>query len=97
MIRTQVRLTEEQSRRIKALARQENISMAQAIRSAVDEWLDRHPGLADAERWQRSLNVVGKYRSGPSDIAENHDKYLAEAYGDADVSLFARQELAPLP
>ena len=82
MIRTQIQLTEEQSRRIEALALRENISMAQAIRNAVDAWLDRHAELSQAERWQRSLNVIGKYRSGLSDLAENHDKYLAEAYAD---------------
>jgi hypothetical protein len=82
MIRTQIQLTEEQSREIKAAARQEKISMAQAIRNAVDEWLERRSRLTEAARWQRSLEVVGKYRSGVSDIAENHDRYLAEAYGD---------------
>jgi hypothetical protein len=82
MIRTQIRLTEEQYRRIRALAQRENVSMAQAIRDAVDAWLDRRAELSRAELWQRSLSVIGKYDSGLSDVAENHDKYLAEANAD---------------
>ena len=82
MIRTQIQLTEEQSRKIKAVAREENISMAQAIRNAVDDWLKRRSGLTETERWERSLEVVGKHRTGVSDIAENHDRYLAQAYAD---------------
>jgi Arc/MetJ-type ribon-helix-helix transcriptional regulator len=82
MIRTQIQLTEEQSRRIKSVARQENISMAQAIRDAIDDWLERRSELTEAERWERSLGVVGRYRSGLSDLAEDHDRYLAEAYED---------------
>ena len=56
--------------------------MAQAVRNAVDEWLERRSELSKAERWRRSLDVVGKYDTGLSDIAENHDRHLAEAYAD---------------
>lgn len=82
MIRAQIRLTGEQYRRVKALTRQQNVSMAQPIRNAIDEWLDRHAELPDTEHWQRSLTAIGEYRSVLSDVAGNHDHYLAEAYGD---------------
>lgn len=82
MIRTQIQLTEEQSRKIKTVARRENISMAEAIRNAVDEWLERRSESTKAECWERSLNAIGKFHSGVSDIAENHDEYLVEAYAD---------------
>jgi Arc/MetJ-type ribon-helix-helix transcriptional regulator len=84
MIRTQIQLTEEQSRRIKWVARQKNISMAQAIRYAVDDWLERSSQLTEAERWERSLDAVGSCHSGNSDLAENHDRSLAEAYDDQE-------------
>jgi len=38
--------------------------------------------VPDQERRRRSLNVVGQFRSGCSDIAERHDDYLAEVYGE---------------
>ncbi len=80
MIRTQIQLTEEQARRVKMLARRANISMAEVIRQAVDEWLEHHATRNNAERWQQSLNAIGKFHSGISDIAECHDEYLAESY-----------------
>ncbi|MGD2148952.1 MAG: CopG family transcriptional regulator [Anaerolineae bacterium] len=64
------------------MAQRENISIAQAIRNAVDAWLDRQAELSQPPRWRRSLSVIGKYDSGLSDVAENHDKYLAEAYAN---------------
>jgi hypothetical protein len=80
MIRTQIQLTEEQSRRVKEVARREEISMAEVIRNAIDEWLERRSDPTEEELWQRSLNVIGRFHSGVSDLAENHDEYLAEAY-----------------
>jgi hypothetical protein len=35
----------------------------------------------EKERRQRAIAAAGKYRSGLSDVARSHDKYLAEAYG----------------
>ena len=32
---------------------------------------------------RRSLSVVGKFRSGVTDLAEQHDKYLDEIYGES--------------
>lgn len=54
-------------------------SMAELIRQAVREMLENS---TDRERRRRSLNVVGQFRSGHSDIAERHDDYLAEVYGE---------------
>ena len=82
MIRTQIQLTEEQSREIRSIAQRENTSMADLIRRAVDDWLARYGDAATEARKKAALAVVGRYRSGLSDVAENHDEYLAEAYGD---------------
>jgi hypothetical protein len=82
MIRTQIQLTEQQSREIKSIAEREKTSMADLIRRAVDDWLARYSDAAREARKKRALEVVGRYRSGLSDISENHDHYLAEAYGD---------------
>lgn len=82
MIRTQIQLTQEQSRRVKAIAQEEGISMAQVIRDAIDAQLEERSEPGETDRWERSLSVIGRFHSGRSDIAENHDAYLAEAYAD---------------
>jgi len=82
MIRTQIQLTEEQSQEIKSIAEREDLSMAELIRRAVDDWLARYGDAVSQAKKERALAVVGRYRSGLSDVAENHDEYLAEAYGD---------------
>jgi hypothetical protein len=56
--------------------------MAEAIRNAVDEWLERRSKLTQPERWERSVNAVGQFHGGVSDLAENHDAYLTAAYAD---------------
>jgi len=82
VIRTQVQLTEEQSRALKELALKENVSMAELIRRAVDYWLRTVGPVSMEEQRQRALAVVGKFHSGKSDVSERHDEYLAEAYSE---------------
>jgi Arc/MetJ-type ribon-helix-helix transcriptional regulator len=79
MVRTQIQLREDQVRRLKRRAAQRGVSMAELIREAVDRSL----ASDDLEaRWQRALSVAGKFRSGRSDISENHDEYFVEAILD---------------
>lgn len=82
MIRTQIQLTEEQSQHVKEVAERENISMAEVIRRAVDDWLLTYSGLSPEERKERALSVIGRFNSGLGNLAKNHDAYLAEAYDD---------------
>jgi len=77
MIRTQIQLTEKQAKALKALAAKTGVSMAELVRRGVDEVL-RSPQVDDDERWKRARAAVGGFRSGHGDIAENHDRYLAE-------------------
>lgn len=76
--RTQISLTEEQSRRLRGLARRKHTSMAALIRDAVDRAYPP-PGRAD-EGWARALAAVGGFRSGSSDISAEHDRELGEAF-----------------
>ena len=81
MVRTQIQLTDEQARRLKGLAAERGVSMAALVREGVELVLaepDRE------ELWRRALAVVGKYRDleGATDVAENHDRYLEDAYLD---------------
>jgi predicted DNA-binding protein len=82
MIRTQVQLTEEQSRRLHAEARRSGKSVAEIIRRSVDRYLDlgAESGAGNATRMS-ALEITGRFHSGKSDIADRHDDYLDEAYG----------------
>lgn len=79
MLRTQIQLTEEQLRRLKAQARREGVSVAALIRRGIDQVLG--PDERD-RRVQRALRVVGRYGHDPAtDVSVRHDDYLAEAFG----------------
>jgi Arc/MetJ-type ribon-helix-helix transcriptional regulator len=80
MIRTQIQLTEQQTRRLKALAQERGVSMAELIRQSIDTLLDS-PEISDREeRKRRALSIIGMFRSDVPDLSTNHDQYLAEAY-----------------
>ena len=78
MERTQISLTSGQARELRRLARKRKTSMAALIREAVD----RTYGIdATAEtRWRRALASVGGFRSGRSDVSEQHDDALSDAF-----------------
>jgi hypothetical protein len=80
MIRTQVQLTEEQAHALKEIAHRENASVAELTRRAIDQWLQTTGTIPASERRRRALAVVGRFRSGQTDVSERHDDYLAEAY-----------------
>lgn len=81
MVRTQIQLTERQARELKRMAAREGVSMAEIIRKAVDVKIREGSGEVPwEEKVRRALSVMGKFRSGIKDLAENHDKYLAEDY-----------------
>jgi hypothetical protein len=79
MVRTQIQLSEEQSRKLKRLAEIKGQSVAELIRSSVDAMLAATP-LADHEEQKRRALALGDQYSGPSDLAEEHDRHLVEAY-----------------
>ena len=80
MIRTQIRLTDEQVRRVKRIAAERQVSMATVIRQGVDLLLrSAETAASDDERIERAILVAGQFRSG-GDGATKHDLYLQEAY-----------------
>jgi hypothetical protein len=81
MIRTQIQLTEGQARELKELAAREGVSMAELVRHAVNNLLERSGTTSVEERRRRAVALVGQFRSGRSDVSEKHDEYLAEGYG----------------
>ncbi len=75
MVRTQIQLEDHVHRRVRRLALDNGVSMAELIRRFVREGLDRgsvKPAPVD-------LAFIGAGASGSGDLAENHDDYLAES------------------
>ena len=76
MASVEIQFTEDQMQSLRWLSSKEGRSIEELVRAGVDRMLKDDYEL----RAQRMLNAVGKFRAGISDIAENHDKYLAEDF-----------------
>jgi hypothetical protein len=74
--RTQVILTDEQVAALRRLAADQGTSVAELVRRAVDRLLASSAGGRAGAR-RRAVAVVGRFASGRSDVAEEHDRYLA--------------------
>jgi hypothetical protein len=80
MVRTQIQLTEEQSRALKKMASSRHLSISELVRQGVDVVLRSNVSIDASEKRKRALAIIGKYRSGKREISREHDKYLAEVY-----------------
>ena len=80
MIRMQVQFSEEQMQLLKAHAAQEQVSVSEIVRRAVTAWSKGQGGIPANERRRRAIEVVGRFASGLSDVAAQHDDYLADGY-----------------
>jgi hypothetical protein len=79
MRRLQIQLTDEQEAAVRDSATRTGRSVAAVVRDAVERFV-----RADnrEERIGRVMALAGKYRDkdGATDVATNHDRYLAEIY-----------------
>lgn len=80
MIRTQIQLTEEQARALKARARQEERSMSDLVRESVSEYLTRRRAVDREDLARRARALAGRFCSGDPELAEQHDRHLDEAF-----------------
>jgi hypothetical protein len=78
MIRTQIQLSESQSKQLKRLAEIKGMSVAELIRISVDALLATTPVVDREQMKERAMALAGRF-SGPVDLAENHDAHLVEA------------------
>ena len=81
MVRTQIQLTEDQARRVRRLAEEQGVSMAEVIRRCLDQVLES--GEPDRSAlYSRAEAVVGQFEdgSGAHDLARKHDDYLATSF-----------------
>ncbi len=76
MIRTQISLTEEQAKRLRAHSTIKGISQAEILRQALNAYFDQD----DLIRWVELARNITPVSSGYTDLAENHDEHLAEIY-----------------
>lgn len=81
-VRTQVQLTEGQSKTLKRLARERQCSVAELIRRSVDLYLAAAGKLPLDQQYERAMAIVGMYSSGDADLSRNRDHYLAKAYAE---------------
>lgn len=80
MHRIQVQLTKEQERQLREMARLRGESISALIREGVDALLA--PARKRREEdiaWSRSIAGSFRDREGKTDVARNHDYYLAQA------------------
>ena len=77
MIRTQVSLTPDQMRRLRAEARRRKVPIAEVVRDAIDRVVPSDPGDARAHR-TRLLAAAGRFHSGSGDLAARHDEIAGE-------------------
>ena len=82
MVRTQIQITEDQSRTLKRMALDRGVSVAHLIRQSIEHYLQSENEPSREELRQRALSAIGIASSGVSDLATEHDRYFAEAAGD---------------
>ena len=82
MIRTQIQLAPSQERLVRRFAEREGISMAEAIRRCIDKALGNRDWDDIAAKYRAATALVGSLESsdGATDLSENHDAYLDEAF-----------------
>lgn len=76
VIRVQAQLTAEQLRRLKALASEEGVSVAELLRRGADHVLAAGAGDTAEARRRRALSAVGRFRDERNDVAREHDRAL---------------------
>ena len=81
MIRTQVQLTDRQIQALRRASAATGRSVADLVREGVERYLAGHSELGREERIERAIKVAGRFSSGLTDVSANHDRHLAEVFG----------------
>ena len=69
-----VQLSEEQYGRLRELSEKRGVPVPEMVRQGVDAMIEVYS--------DRAWDIIGIADSDVTDLAENHDKYLAEIYED---------------
>jgi len=81
MVRMQVQLSEQHVEMLRGRAAREHVSVSKLVRRAVDTWIGSQPETSPSERRRRAIEAASRFSSGKQDVAERHDEYLADAFG----------------
>lgn len=81
MPRTTIRLTTEQYRGVRELAREMGVSMFEVVRRSVDHFVQSSDRATETDIRRRAKESAGTLCGGPADLASRHDHYLAEDFG----------------
>lgn len=84
MMRTQIQLDGSQHARLREIAHRRGLSLSALIRRWVDEKLAEGDAAPSRDSQVRdALSVLGRHSDpdGARDVAIEHDRYLAEAFG----------------
>jgi hypothetical protein len=81
MIRVQAQLTEDQARRLRALAVKEGTSVAELLRRGADHVLRSRAADTSERRRARALSAVGRFADESETAARDHDRHLDETFG----------------
>jgi len=73
----QIHLRVEQIESLRSVAKRRGVSLAELVRQGVDYILAEVP-VEEDPLW----NIIGTANAGPTDLAANHDRYLAEAIAE---------------
>ena len=73
----QIELTEAQRLVLEQMAGARGVSLTDLVRSSVDDLVRQ-----DEERRRRALSLSGRFRSGLGDLSAQHDRHLADVFGD---------------
>jgi hypothetical protein len=81
VVRTQIQLTDQQARRLRAKAQERGLSLAEVIRRYVEKGLSEETPNR-AELYERAARVIGRFRDrhGARDVSTKHDRYLGKAF-----------------
>lgn len=80
MVRMQAQLTDVQAARLRELAAERGVSVAELLRRGADLVLSEEGPVSREERKRRALGAVGRFPDTASDVAVEHDRYLDDAY-----------------
>ena len=80
MVRTQIQLSEEQKNKLKKIAAERDVSVAELILQGVDTILASYGRPERGQMLQRAAAAAGRFRSNEKSVARNHDRYLDRAF-----------------
>lgn len=82
MIRTQIQITEEQAASLRTMAAERRQPVAELIRMCIDSFLQREAGISHEQKRARAKSAAGRFASSRADVSAEHDRYLAEVFGE---------------